>query len=195
MKFTAKVLIGVAALLLVGQGADAFVPEVAMKDFFFDPAVFVNAQGQNVTWGNVSATTTHSTSSNNGFWSTDAAPGNTATQLFNEAGQFLYHCRFHSQMTGRVVVPLESSAATTTVGVPVTIKWAQSVLVSPFVEDIQLKRPGRRHHYRFWQTGQTATSGNFTPGRAGTYRFRARLRNTTTGRASAFSQVLTISVS
>jgi plastocyanin len=195
MRLATKLVILVLPLLFISSTAVAVLPDVTMTNFKFEPTSHPDVQGGLVTWQNDAVSTTHSTTSNNRSWtSTDVAPGNTATLPFDDAGTFLYHCRFHpSLMKGRILIPLEGPSSGTK-GTPFNVKWAATSLTSPFVEDIQIHRPGRRG-FANWHFGQTITNADFTPGRTGTFRFRARLRNKTTGRSSAFSQVLSVPVS
>lgn len=192
--FLTKLLIAVLALMCIG--GTAFAPsviDVHMVDFAFNPTDWSDVQGGLVTWGNDSATNTHSTTSNQKFWTEDAPPATTRTVQFNQAGTFRYHCRFHAQMTGRVLIALVGPA-TGTKGVAFNVQWAAATITSPLVEDIQVKRPGDRG-FSDWRTSQQITNHNYLPKRRGTYVFRARERNRRNGKASSYSQLLSVVVS
>ena len=73
---------------------------------------------------------------------------------------------------------------TAPVNVPFTVSWATQSLPAGTVEDVQVMAPGGA-----WVTfahGTTSLSATYTPARTGTYKFRGRLRNTTTGKATAY---------
>ena len=59
-----------------------------------------------VTWRNVDLAATHSVVSDDGAFvgSGPIAPGGEFTFIFGYAGDFAYHCRYHPEMTGVVVV-------------------------------------------------------------------------------------------
>ena len=65
-----------------------------------------------VTWHNTTATTTHSVTSGADFSDTglnywpshDLSPGTDFMRTFKAAGTFIYHCRFHSSMVGKIKV-------------------------------------------------------------------------------------------
>jgi plastocyanin len=67
--------------------------------------------GSTVTWTN-SHTLTHTATADSGAWDTGAlGPGATSGPItFTTAGTFAYHCRFHSDMHGTIIV---SAAAAT----------------------------------------------------------------------------------
>lgn len=71
--------------------------------------------GSTVTWTN-DHSLAHTATADSGAWDTGAlATGATSSAItFNTAGSFPYHCRFHADMHGSVIV----SAATTTTPAP-----------------------------------------------------------------------------
>lgn len=68
--------------------------------------------GSSVTWTN-DHTLAHTATADTGAWDTGAiAPGATSAAItFNAPGTFAYHCRFHADMHGMLIV---SAAATAT---------------------------------------------------------------------------------
>lgn len=62
--------------------------------------------GMAVTWKNVDPAATHSIVSDDGSFvgSGPIAPGGEFTFIFSHAGDFAYHCRYHPDMTGIVIV-------------------------------------------------------------------------------------------
>ncbi|MGN6378447.1 MAG: DUF11 domain-containing protein [Gaiellales bacterium] len=76
--------------------------------------------------------------------------------------------------------------STASVGVGFSVPWATQPLPTGLVEDVQVLLPGTTT----WQNvahGTTAQSATYTAASAGTYKFRARIRNATTGTATPYS--------
>jgi plastocyanin len=70
----------------------------------FNPNPIRIATGTTVIWMN-NDIIFHTTSANGGSWdSGDVAPGATFSRTFTAAGTFPYHCAFHPNMVGTVVV-------------------------------------------------------------------------------------------
>ena len=76
--------------------------------------------GSTVTWTN-DHSIAHTATADSGAWDTGAlATGATSLAItFNTAGTFAYHCRFHSDMHGTVIV---SAAATATATAAPTVR-------------------------------------------------------------------------
>ena len=62
------------------------------------------AIGTKVTWVNNDNMTHTVTADNNSFDSGDIGPGGTFNYTFNSTGTYAYHCKYHSTMTGVIVV-------------------------------------------------------------------------------------------
>ena len=81
--------------------------KVDIKDFAFDAKEIKVKVGTTVTWTN-SDTTKHTATSDDGvdpkFDTGDIDPGKTATVTFDKAGTFAYHCDYHGNMKGTIVV-------------------------------------------------------------------------------------------
>jgi hypothetical protein len=95
-------------------------------------------------------------------------------------------------------VPLQVSPRSGDTNTTYTIIWSSQSL-SGYVFDVQYRfRPAGSTTWQPWTAfapSTTSTSGTFVPNQgAGTYGFRARLRNSSTGRVSDFSPVETIAV-
>jgi plastocyanin len=107
-----------AALLAVSAGlALAADQSVAIQNFAFSPdSVTVNV-GDSVTWTNNDAEA-HTATADDGSWDTGSlAQGASGSVTFDTAGEFAYHCEFHSNMTGTVIVQA-AAAATPGAGTP-----------------------------------------------------------------------------
>jgi plastocyanin len=79
------------------------VVKVKVVDFAFKPGTVTIPKGSAVKWIN-KGSVTHSTTSDTGLWSKDLKPGDSFKRTFKRVGTFKYHCRFHSNMTGKISV-------------------------------------------------------------------------------------------
>lgn len=157
----------------------------------FNPANVTAHQGDTVkwTWASSGHTTTDTTGL--GLWDSNIrSVGATFTHKFAHAGTFAYHCQVHFMfgMVGSVKVPLMLTKA----GTKVTVRWASSAPAAGFVEDVQQQKPGGAS-FTALVTGSTAQSKAITLTR-GTWKFRARYRNSATGKASGYSPVATVNI-
>ena len=75
---------------------------VTIQGFKYDPAEITIPVGGSVTWTNEDAAP--HTATGDGLQSGTMNLGDEFTQTFDEAGTFDYHCEFHAQMNGTVVV-------------------------------------------------------------------------------------------
>jgi hypothetical protein len=157
----------------------------------FNPVNVTAHQGDTVkwTWGSSGHTTTDTTGL--GLWDSKVrSAGATFRHTFVHAGTFGYHCQVHFSfgMVGSVKVPLMVTRA----GSKVTVRWASSAPAAGFVEDVQQRKPGAAS-FTALVTGSTAQAKAITLGR-GTWKFRARYRNSASGKASGFSPVSTVTI-
>jgi len=107
------------------------------------------------------------------------------TQPFTAAGTFRYQDGIPpATKFGWISVPV-TVPATGTVGQPFLVTWGTATQAANIVFDVQVQHPGSSV-YTLWQS-TAALSGSYTPDTAGTYRFIARLRNTSTGVTIAYS--------
>jgi hypothetical protein len=115
----------------------------------------------------------------------------TFTRVSAHAGTYNDVCSVHARfgMKGSVKVPL----VVTKSGLKVTVRWASAAPPAGFAEDVQRRAPGTMAFTAF-ATNSTAQSKTATL-MAGTWGFRARYKNTTTGKFTAFSPVATVTVS
>jgi plastocyanin len=104
---------------IVGFGvfaAPASAADVTISNFSFSPTPITIAPGETVTWHWAGPDTNHSVTSDADqadSWDSDPLkpptaadhpPGATFDHTFNTAGTFLYHCKVHSSMHGKVIV-------------------------------------------------------------------------------------------
>jgi plastocyanin len=124
------------------------------------------------------------------------APGGVKfVDRFVAAGTYAYACKqaaHESFMTGTIKVPITVRPKQGPLGDAFKIIWASGTLAG-YVFDVQRKNPGDAN-FTAWKTGVTTRSAMFTPGRRGTFRFRARLRRTSNGAASGWSTPKTLEV-
>jgi len=84
-------------------GADA-TTEVTINNYAFNPASLTVKVGTTVTWNNQDDDP-HTVDSPQGkFKSSTLNKGNSFKFRFTEAGEYPFICRFHPNMTGKVIV-------------------------------------------------------------------------------------------
>jgi hypothetical protein len=168
---------------------------VNLSDSSFSPTSPAPPQGGAVLFQNV-GTVVHAVADNTGMGLFDSGPLNP-DQAFSytwyAAGSYgAIDATTGHTATVKVPILVPSSGQQNT---PFTITWASQPPTTGFVEDIQFKYP-ETTTWTNWITGQTTISGDFTPiNGPGTYQFRARLRNTANGKASAYSAAKSVTVS
>ena len=140
----------------------------------FTPANTTVTQGTSVTWSFQGGT--HTTTSNQGFWSSGSLSTGSFDQGMPSAGKFPYHCTFHESlgMKGSIAVPLKANGSA---GSGWTLRWSQSPVADGRAFDVQFRRQGTSAWQSF-KTNTTAASALFNRSRAGTYQLRARTTNT-----------------
>src|SRR5262249_46594630 len=115
-----------------------------------------------------------------GLWASGAIAHNgTFAFTFTSAGTYPYHCSIHNFMQGTVKVPMKAKPTSGGVGTNFTITWATAAPTGSRVFDVQRMDPGGT--FKAWQSGVTSLSAKFMPTKAGTYAFRALLRDTSSG--------------
>jgi plastocyanin len=104
----------VPALLLAGisvsaANSPAQIVNCSTATACYSPNPIHLTVGSTVTWMNGTGLA-HTATSDTGAWNTGTiAPGGTSSAItFNTAGSFAYHCTFHADMHGTVVVSAAS---------------------------------------------------------------------------------------
>jgi plastocyanin len=193
----------VLVLVVSGTALAATTHGVSIVDYSFSPQSTKAKLGDSVKWTN-NGSFTHTSTSNGvtdpsglkgvGLWASGSiAPSATFTFTYTFAGTFPYHCSIHTFMHGTVKVPMKAKPTSGGVGTNFTITWASAAPTGTLVFDVQKMNPGGT--FNTWQNGVTAMSATFKPTAAGTYSFRARLRDTSTGGRSNYSPVVKITAS
>ena len=89
-----------------GSNIAQALPKVSIQNFAFSPASLRVQQGTVVTWTN-SDSTAHTITETDGQAGPDSGtlnPGLTYSFKFDKVGTYRYHCAFHPEMTGTIVV-------------------------------------------------------------------------------------------
>lgn len=99
-------LAGALAAVMVWPAATALGADqtVTVIDYDFQPAEVTINVGDTVTWQNTGDDPHTATADDEGFDSGRIDAGGTASQTFDSAGTFEYHCEFHPNMQATVVV-------------------------------------------------------------------------------------------
>jgi plastocyanin len=106
----------VAGITVSAANSPAQIVNCSTATACYSPNPIRVTVGSTVTWMN-STSLAHTATSDTGAWNSGTlAPGGTSSAItFNTAGTFAYHCNFHSDMHGSVIVSAASvtPAATT----------------------------------------------------------------------------------
>ena len=179
---------------------------VSVADAGYTPKAAQVAQGQRVEWA-FSSSRSHSVTESTALgpkkaplFDSGARRTGTFAHRFLSAGAFAYRSTVGGDstkvFTGSIGVPMAASATSLSVGGPTTLTW--SVPTTGWTFDVKYRfRPagsGKWGSWANWKQAVTTTSSPFTPTRAGTYDFQARVRNAATGRTSGFSPDLLLTV-
>jgi Tol biopolymer transport system component len=169
---------------------------VTVGDNFFDPATTKPKLGVGLLW-DVTGSNGHTITDNSQmglFGSAVLNAGQFYVVRFFGAGSYPYYCTVHpTQMIGTLNVPMSAAPKTGNLTTVFTITWGASGRLSNYRFDVQIQRPGGS--FVDWKTNTTSLSSTFTADSGtGTYRFQARVRNTTNGFASNYSQPVSITV-
>ena len=158
----------------------------------FDPATVKVALSDSVDWHNISGVNHTTTANLFNWWDLTIAPGNSNQVAFHHAGTWAYHCEIHAGMTGKVKVPMSAAPSSGPAGTMFTLTVATDAIPSGFVEDIQRRKGGGT--FKVWRSGLTTETTEWTPSRAGSWQFRARLRKTSNGVHTGWGATLTVQV-
>jgi plastocyanin len=189
-RFAAPVAL-VLALFMQGN-AIAATSNVSMTNYVFTPNLSKIRLGDTVKWTNAATATSHTSTGDSPLVLWDSGtivPGGTFSFTFTAAGIYTYHCTFHVGLGMKGTVGLKDSVSPPSgpVGTMFTIKVATINAPAGFVYDIQKRNPGGS--FQNWMLGVTTLSVIFdsTGQPTGTYQFRSRLHNTTSGATSGYS--------
>jgi hypothetical protein len=169
----------------------------SVYDFSLGTPVGDLVQGKGVKWlfqgpSNHSLTDNHSMGL---FASGTKTAGSTYRFIFQAAGNYNYTCSVHPSMLATIRVPMVVTPGSGGVGTQFTVTWAAAKPPTGFLYDVKIKRPGSGT-WETWKDGVTSTTATFVPDSGkGTYTFHSRVRNSASGKASWYSEDITIVVS
>jgi plastocyanin len=199
------VVVPLAALVLFAQGTAlaAATKGVTISNFMFSPTPVKVKLGGQVKWTN-NGPSQHTTTSDGvvdgsgdkgvGLWASGPLNvSSTFSYTFTAAGSFPYHCSIHTFMHGTIRVPMTASPKSGGVSTTFALTWATVAPTGSRVYDVQEKAPGGS--YATIENGVTSLSTSFHAASTGTYMFRARERDTSTGQSSDYSPALKVVVS
>ena len=159
-----------------------FIPETASADL-----------GDTVGW-TIIGSSSHRLVDASGmqlFDSGSRAPGWSFQFTFDSAGTYPVTDRT-THATSTVAVPVDLPETGTT-GVPLTVTWSAASPSEGFLFDVQIQTPSNPG-FRNWRVGQTNVSATFIPPAEGAYAFRARLRDSATGKFSKWSPSAVVTI-
>ncbi|HEX6509831.1 MAG TPA: cupredoxin domain-containing protein [Chloroflexota bacterium] len=115
-----RIVVAIVMSLVFGIGVGNGIPpvraqtfDVSVLDNAYSPEPFTIAPGTTVVWtnhGQVAHTITSDDPTTDPFDSNVLAPGKSFSHTFNHPGVFTYHCSFHDNMLGTIIVQGASPA-------------------------------------------------------------------------------------
>ena len=81
----------------------AEVIQIVMDKMVFSPTETTAAVGDTIEWVN-NDILAHTATARNGDWDVAIAAGKTGSYVLKKAGSIDYYCRYHPNMTARIVV-------------------------------------------------------------------------------------------
>jgi hypothetical protein len=128
------------------------------------------------------------------FASNVHAGGTLFSFAYDGAGTYKFDDSSHPTSTGTITVRVQVSPSSGTTSTPFDVTYGTATAPSGYVFDLQVKTPGTKS-WTTIQNGATTGSTQYQPAKAGTYSFRARLRQATSStKFSAWSPATTIKV-
>ena len=181
--------VGILLALFIQANALAATSNVTIADFSFTPNISKLKMGDTVHWTN-NGPTDHTATGDSplSLWDSGIlGVGGTFNFTFTAAGIYTYKCTLHISMKATVGSKDTVTPPSGPVGTMFTVKVATISAPAGFVYDIQKKNPAGS--FADWMLGVTTMSVifNSTGQPTGTYQFRSRLHNTSTGATSGYS--------
>jgi len=96
-------MLGALVLVLAAGSARAEVIHVNIKNLAFAPAEITAHVGDTIEWANADFLA-HTATARNGAFDVMIAANGKASTVVKAAGTVDYYCKFHPNMTGKVVV-------------------------------------------------------------------------------------------
>jgi plastocyanin len=100
-----RYLFAICVMVSTMQAASAHTEtiQIVMDKLAFTPVAASASVGDTITWIN-NDILAHTATARNGDWDVTIAPKKTVSLVLKKAGTIEYYCRFHPNMTGRVVI-------------------------------------------------------------------------------------------
>jgi len=76
---------------------------ISIENFAFNPSEISVAKGAEIVWVN-NDKVLHDITLDNGAFDKDLQPSESFSFIFNEAGEYSYHCDIHPEMIGKIIV-------------------------------------------------------------------------------------------
>jgi plastocyanin len=169
------------------------VCEIQVSEAGFIPEAASASLGDTIGW-TITGSNSHRLVDASGmhlFDSGSKAPGWSFQFTFDSAGTYPVTDRTaHASSTVAVPVDLPETGTT---GVPLTVIWSAAPPSEGFLFDVQIQTPSDPR-FRNWRVGQTDVSATFVPPAEGAYAFRARLRDSGSGKFSRWSPPAVVTV-
>jgi len=166
---------------------------VLAMDAGFSPRRRRLALGETVKWM-FTGPNPHSVIDASGLGLFDSGPHSMVsyyTRVFDSASTFVYGDAVPTTPTGQINVPV-SLPASANVNQPFTVTWSMSAPAAGIVFDVQVHTPGLLG-FVDWLTSSQAMD-DYLPANPGSYRFRARMRDTRSGAMALYSPPAAITV-
>ena len=101
-RIASRAVLGSLAALVAVPTAQADVVRIKIKALTFSPLEATARPGDSVQWVN-SDIVDHTATARDGSWEIVIAAGKTASLSIGSMGPIEYYCRYHPNMTGRIV--------------------------------------------------------------------------------------------
>jgi plastocyanin len=186
------------ALVLSTSGVAAATTSIDIHDFTYTPNAPKLAIGDTAAWHNSSSHSHTMTPNVPGVWPASGGTisgGKSMAMAMPRAGSFPYHCTIHTaqNMKGSIKVKMSSSPTSGTTSTNFTIRVANQNASPGFTQDVQRRKKGGT--FSPWMsTASQLVIFNPAPSETGTWEFRSRYRDTSSGAKSGWSPILTIVV-
>src|SRR5215208_6486657 len=113
--------------------------DVSVVDFAFEPGTVSVPAGATVTWTNTGSRPHTVTADDGSFDSGRLDPGEQVSETFEQPGTFSYHCGFHPEMQGSIVVTEQQAAESATTPEPQQVN--ESNQATPAVDEPASSEP------------------------------------------------------
>ena len=87
----------------LSTSAHAATIQIVMEKLVFAPAEVQAKVGDTIEWVNKDVLA-HTATARDGSWNVIIAPNKTEKQVLRKSGTFDYYCKYHPNMTGKLIV-------------------------------------------------------------------------------------------